>query len=125
MTRCPVYAPPREGPEGSPGSYRGFPLVFDSGARNKAFFCSQHHNVPRLARQRPHPLVSINPRDALSRGIQDGDNVEVVTPRGRARFKAQVTEDIAAGRVEADANGGGPLGPAAWRDCNVNELTDA
>ena len=51
--------------------------------------------------------------------------MEVVTPRGRARFKAQVTEDIAAGAVEADANGGGPLGPAAWRDCNVNELTDS
>ena len=121
----PVYAPPREGPEGSPGLMNEFPLVFDSGARNKAFFCSQHRNIPGLARQRPHPLVSINPRDALRRGIQDGDNVEVVTPRGRARFKAHVTEDIAAGCVEADANGGGPLGPAAWRDCNVNELTDS
>ena len=43
----PVYAPPREGPEGSPALTGAFPLVFDSGARNKAFFCSQHHNVPR------------------------------------------------------------------------------
>jgi anaerobic selenocysteine-containing dehydrogenase len=121
----PVYVPPREGPQGSPSLTREFPLVFDSGARNKAFFCSQHHNIPRLARLRPHPLVSMNPRDALPRGIEDGDIVEVVTPRGRARFKAQVTEDIAAGAVEADANGGGPLGPAAWRDCNVNTLTDS
>ena len=72
----------------------------------------QHHNVPRLARQRPHPLVSINTGDAAARGIADGDSVEVVTPRGRARFKAVVTDDIAEGAVEADANGGAPLGPA-------------
>ena len=51
--------------------------------------------------------------------------MDVVTPRGRVRFKALVTDDIAEGAVEADANGGGPLGPAAWRSCNVNELTDA
>jgi anaerobic selenocysteine-containing dehydrogenase len=121
----PVYAPPREGPAGSPGLLGEFPLVFDSGSRNKALFNSQHHNVPALARQRPHPLVSINPRDALPRGIKDGDSVEVVSPRGRARFRALVTEDIAVGAVEADASGGGPLGPAAWRECNVNELTDS
>jgi anaerobic selenocysteine-containing dehydrogenase len=121
----PVYAPPREGPQGSAELTGQFPLVFDSGARNKVFFNSQHHNVSRLARQRPHPLVSINTRDAASRGIEDGDSVEVVTPRGRARFRAHVTDDIVAGAVEADASGGGPLGPAAWRDCNVNELTDS
>ena len=121
----PAYVPPREGPEGSPGLVDEFPLVFDSGARNKAFFCSQHRNIPGLARRRPHPLVAINPRDAAARGIADGDSVEVVTPRGRAAFKALVTEDIVAGAVEADANGGGPLGPAAWRNCNVNELTDS
>jgi anaerobic selenocysteine-containing dehydrogenase len=121
----PVYAPPREGPEGSPQLTGEFPLVFDSGARNTTYFNSQHRNIPRLARQRPYPLVSINPRDAAARGIEDGDSVEVVTPRGRARFKAHVTDHIALGAVEADASGGGPFGPAAWRNCNVNELTDS
>jgi anaerobic selenocysteine-containing dehydrogenase len=47
-----------------------------------------------------------------------------VTPRGRVPFKAYVTQDIAPGSVEADASGGGSLGPTAWRICNVNELTD-
>ncbi len=120
----PVYAPPREGPAASPGLAREFPLVFNSGARNKVFFNSQHRNIPGLARQRPHPLVWINPFDALTRGIASGDSVELKTSRGRALFKALVTEDIAPGTVEADASGGGPAGPAAWRNCNVNELTD-
>ncbi len=41
------------------------------------------------------------------------------------RFRAHVTEDIVRGAVEANMGGGGPLGPPAWRDANVNELTDA
>jgi hypothetical protein len=35
-----------------------------------------------------------------------------------------VTEDIVPGVVEVNMGGGGPLGPKAWRDANVNELTD-
>jgi anaerobic selenocysteine-containing dehydrogenase len=120
----PVYAPPREGPASSPELAGEFPLVFNSGARNKVFFNSQHHNIPGLAKQRPDPLVWINLRDAQTRDIVSGDLVEVVTPRGRVPFKAYVTQDIAPGSVEADASGGGSLGPTAWRICNVNELTD-
>ncbi|MGO9309808.1 MAG: molybdopterin-dependent oxidoreductase [Spirochaetia bacterium] len=120
----PVYHPPREGPSSSPGLVEKFPLVFNSGARNKVFFNSQHRNIPGLARQRPHPLVWISPSDAHRRGIASGDPVEVVTLRGRVPYEAFVTGDIAPGIVEADASGGGPLGAAAWRACNVNDLTD-
>lgn len=121
----PVYAPPREGPSAAPALAKDFPLVFDSGSRNKSFFNSQYHNIARLADQRPNPLVWMNPRDALPRGIVSGDAVEVMTPRGRVRFEALVTEDIAPGAVEVDASGGGPLGPPSWREANVNELTDS
>src|SRR5208337_423133 len=95
-----------------------------SGARNKVFFNSQHHNIPGLAKQRPNPLVWISPQDARLRGILSGDPVEIVTLRGRVLFQAFVTEDISPGIVEADASGGGSLGPTAWKICNVNELTD-
>jgi len=120
----PVYVPPREGPAASPGLVEKFPLVFSSGARNKVFFNSQHHNIPGLAKQRPNPLVWISPQDARLRGILSGDPVEIVTLRGRVLFQAFVTEDISPGIVEADASGGGSLGPTAWKICNVNELTD-
>ena len=121
----PMYTPPREGPTAAPGLARDFPLVFNSGSRNKTFFNSQHHNIARLADQRPNPRAWLNPRDALPRGIATGDAVEVVTPRGQVRFEAFVTEDIAPGAIEADASGGGPLGPSSWREANVNELTDS
>jgi len=121
----PMYTPPREGPTSAPALAMDFPLVFNSGSRNKAFFNSQHHNIARLADQRPNPLAWLNPRDALPRGIASGDAVEVVTPRGHVRFEAFVTEDIVPGAVEVDASGGGPLGPSSWREANANELTDS
>ncbi len=121
----PLYVPPREGPTEAPELARDFPLVFNSGARNKTFFNSQHQNIRRLAQQRPNPLAWLNPRDALPRGISSGDSVEVATPRGQVRFEAFVTEDIAPGAVEVDASGGGPLAPPSWRESNANELTDS
>ena len=53
--------------------------------------------------------------DAAARGIADGDEVDVVTPRGSVRFRARVSADIVRGAVEANMGGGGPLGPEAWR----------
>ncbi len=38
-------------------------------------------------------------------------------------MRALVTEDIMEGCVDANMGGGGPVGPKAWQDCNVNDLT--
>ena len=120
----PVYTEPREGPLAAPELAREFPLVFNSGARVRTDFRSQHHGVAGLAAAAPEPQVSISPADAWARSIRDGDEVYVATPRGRARFRACVTADIAPGAIDANIGGGGPAGPQAWQDCNVNDLTD-
>ncbi len=120
----PVFRPPVEGPLGSPELARRFPLVFSSGSRNKVFFNSQHQHLPSLVERYPRPLVWIHPEDAAPRGIADGDRVLLSTPRGQVTFTARVTEDILRGTVEADAHGGGLLAAPAWRECNVNLLTD-
>ncbi len=120
----PKYTEPVEGPLGSPELAGRYPLVFNSGARRQSYFRSQHQGVPSLAADHPEPLVEMNPADAGPRGIGSGDLVEVSTPRGAVRFRAVVTEDIVAGTIECDMGGGGPLGPRAWQDSNVNELTD-
>ena len=39
-------------------------------------------------------------------------------------MRAIVTEDIVKGAVDANHAGGGPVGPHAWQECNINELTD-
>lgn len=120
----PVYTEPREGPLASPELARRYPLVFSSGARTQSAFRSQHHNIPSLVAKQPKPLAHLNRRDAEARGIADGDRVIVETPRGRVVFWARVDDDIVPGAIEVNMGGGGPLGPQAWQQANVNELTD-
>ncbi len=120
----PEYIEPSEGPLASPELARELPLVFNSGARPQTDFRSQHHGVEGLAADAPEPRVQLHPHDAAARGIATGDLVEVRTRRGRVPFRAVVTDDIVAGAVECSMGGGTPVGPRAWREWNVNELTD-
>jgi anaerobic selenocysteine-containing dehydrogenase len=120
----PVYHEPVEGPLAAPDLAREFPLVFNSGARTQSGFRSQHHNIPSLVARHPRPLANLHVQDAQVRGIEEGDRVLVVTPRGRVAFWAHLTEDILPGCVEVNMGGGGPLGPKAWQEANVNALTD-
>jgi anaerobic selenocysteine-containing dehydrogenase len=120
----PVYTEPTEGPLGNPQLAAQYPLVFNSGARTQFGFRSQHHNIPSLVSKHPSPLVHIHHDDAAERGIAEGDEVLVITPRGRVPFRASITWDIVPGVVEVNMGGGGPIGPQAWQERNVNILTD-
>jgi cysteine desulfurase NifS len=120
----PVYTEPHEGPVSQPDLAKPFPLVFNSGARVTTDFRSQHHGIPGLYKERPEPAVTINTDDADERGIVTGDLVTVRTARSEVTMRAFVTEDIVRGAVDANMGGGGPVGPEAWKQCNVNELTD-
>ncbi|MBJ6801910.1 IscS subfamily cysteine desulfurase [Geomonas propionica] len=119
----PVYSEPGEGPLADPVLARDYPLVFNSGARNMHDFRSQHHGVAVLSDPLPEPPVTLNAEDAAQLDVADGERVWVETPRGRALYRAQVTADIARGCIDAAMGGGGPLGPKAWQQCNVNQLT--
>jgi anaerobic selenocysteine-containing dehydrogenase len=120
----PVYQEPIEGPIGSPELAKEFPLVLTSGTRIQSAFRSQHLNIPGLLKLQDKPNILIHPVDAGPRGIRDGDRVCVKTKRGKVPFYAKVTERITRGVIEANMGGGGPLQPQAWREANVNELTD-
>ncbi|MGQ9502378.1 MAG: molybdopterin-containing oxidoreductase family protein [Anaerolineae bacterium] len=120
----PVYTEPKEGPISTPELAREYPLVFNSGARIQSDFRSQHHNIPGLLKMQPKPLVTLHPRDAAPRGIRSGDAVWVITPRGRVRYTARVSEDIVPGVIEANMGGGSPIASPPWRECNVNVLID-
>ena len=121
----PRYVEPREGPLANGELAAHHPLVLATGARVRSDFRSQHHNIPSLVAMAPAPQATIHTDDAAARGILDGDEVEVRTPRGALRFRARVSDDIVRGVVEANMGGGGPLGPRSWRETNVNDLTDA
>ena len=120
----PVYTEPGEGPLADPMLAREYPLVFNSGARTVHDFRSQHHGVRDLSDRLTAPPVTMHPKDAAGLGIAEGDRVWVETPRGRALFSARLTDDIMPGCIDAAMGGGGPLGSSAWRECNVNQLTD-
>lgn len=120
----PVYTEPREGPLAQTELAKSFPIVFNSGARVTTDFRSQFHGIPGLVKERPEPTVMINTRDAETRRIRHGDTVYVRSPRGQVRMRAIVTDDIVPGAVDANMGGGGPLGPKAWKECNINDLTD-
>jgi anaerobic selenocysteine-containing dehydrogenase len=120
----PAYQEPSEGPIGSPGLAKDFPLVLTTGTRIQSAFRSQHLNIPGLLKLQDKPNILINPEDAQKRGIQHGDRVWVKTKRGRVPFYAKVTERIVKGVIEANMGGGGPLQPKEWREANVNLLTD-
>ncbi len=119
----PKYTEPVEGPLARPDLAAAYPLVFNSGARPHTDFRSQDHGVPSLLRENPEPSVELNEADAAARGIATGDLVEVRTPRGAVPFRARVTADVVRGAVECSMGGGGPVGPPAWRERNVNDLT--
>ncbi len=119
----PKYVEPEEGPLSRPDLAATFPLVFNSGSRPHTDFRSQDHGVPGLLRDNPEPSVELNRGDAGRRGIASGDLVEVRTLRGAVPFRARVTDDLVAGAIECSMGGGGPVGPPAWRERNVNELT--
>ncbi len=120
----PVYCEPKESPMSNRDLAKSFPLVFNSGARVKTDFRSQHHGIKGLLKERPEPSVMINNVDAEKRGIENGDLVYVKTVRGQVKMRALVTADIVQGSVDANMGGGGPVGPKAWQECNVNDLTD-
>ncbi len=121
----PCYIEPKEGPLKAPQLYREFPLVLNSGARMQSTFRSQHLHVPGLVKLQDKPLVLINPGDAAERGINDGDMVIVSTLRGQVVFYADVTDNVLPGQVEINMGGGNPAQVEAWRQANVNYLTDA
>jgi cysteine desulfurase NifS len=120
----PKYTEPREGPIASAQLSEHYPLVFNSGARPHTDFRSQHHGIVGLLKDNPQPSVELHATDAAVRGIKTGDQVEVRTPRGAVLYRAEVTQRIVPGAIEANMGGGGPVGPKAWQQCNVNLLTD-
>ncbi|MBV6510185.1 MAG: Cysteine desulfurase IscS [Acidimicrobiales bacterium] len=120
----PRYTEPVEGPLAAPALAQEFPLVLNSGARTHTDFRSQHHGIAGLVVDNPEPTVELHQHDAEARGIRPGDLVEVRTARGSVPFRARVTSGIVEGAVEVNMGGGTPVGPPAWQQSNVNELTD-
>jgi anaerobic selenocysteine-containing dehydrogenase len=87
----PTYKEPPEGPVAAHQTAEKFPLIFNTGSREPMYTHSRHRNNPRLRELQPNPKLDINPKDAQSRGIKQGEDVIVETPAGRITVKANIT----------------------------------
>lgn len=115
----PDYDPPAESAEADPELAAEFPVNLLSPAAHH-FLNSTFSNVPSLQKGEKEPRIWINPQDAATRRIADGDWLRVWNRRGEVRLKAVVSENVKPGVAWS---------PSLWwhRDSpeggNVNALT--
>jgi anaerobic dimethyl sulfoxide reductase subunit A len=106
----PKYIAPWEGPDDELASV--YPLQLIS-PHAKTRVNSTLDNIPRLKRLADDRLW-LNPLDAESRNVQDGDNIRVFNARGQLIARARVTERIMPGVVG--------LAAGAWFHPNADGL---
>ncbi len=123
----PTFAEPPESPVSQPELAKEYPYILVTGARRREFFCSEHRQIESLRRRRPDPLAELHPDAAAAAGVADGDWILVESLRGKARFRAQVSEDIAPSVVSVDHGWWFPESSAPDKgifESNANELTN-
>ena len=85
----PQWREPPESLTGTPELTAEYPLVFSDYHTSKVYNAGWLRHVPALREVMPHPTLHIHPATARQRGIQDGDWVEVTSPHGTIRLKAE------------------------------------
>jgi anaerobic selenocysteine-containing dehydrogenase len=80
---------------------------------------TKFRNLESLKKLYPAPLATLHTEDASAKGIQNGDMVEVKSPKGVYEVKAEVTDNARRGMVVVDFGWGNP-----WDGSKgANELT--
>lgn len=102
------YMPPAELPD------QDFPFVLNTGRlQHQWHTLTKTGKIPTLNKLNPGPFVELHPEDATALGIQDKDQVEIRSRRGRAVLPAIVTNRVRAGNCFA---------PFHWNDVYGEDL---
>ena len=121
----PYYMEPSESPLRDDEVSRKYPLVMTNG-RLPYFHHSTLRNVPWLREMYPAPEVWINPADAETYGVANGDWIWIESQRGRIRGIANLTQGIGRGVVYMERywNPETLDTPThGWQEMNVNMLS--
>jgi anaerobic selenocysteine-containing dehydrogenase len=94
----PTHIPLNEGGDGEQPPSGPYPLLFIT-PPNHFFLNSTYANMPSNVRSEERPRLEIHPEDARTRGILDGDAVQVFNARGDVQLEASLTEDVRPGVV--------------------------
>jgi len=90
----PIYFEPPESPYSTPELAKEYPFVVITGGRIPAYFHTQQHQISRLRKQHPFPLVQIHPAAAGRLGIAEGDWVWIESPRGKCKEKVKLFDGM-------------------------------
>jgi anaerobic selenocysteine-containing dehydrogenase len=111
----PGFREPAESPVSRPDLAKEYPFILIAGTKLEAYTHSMMRNIPGLHKYAPENLVEINPKAAARLGINNGERVNIASPRGHIRCKASVTDSIDP-RVVHLYHG--------FKESNCNVLTD-
>ncbi len=107
----PLYAEPPYSPLASPDLAEDYPFVLCAGARLPMFIHSRLFRVPWSRSLRRDAAADLNPADARSLGIEQGDFIDLSSPHGSITVRANLTNMVRPGDVhmlhgypEADVN---------------------
>ncbi len=109
----PSWIEPSESPRAQPELAKEYPCVLFTGRSGPMYVHEQRRTIPWLREMQPEPYVWLNSAWARELGIEDGELVEVSSPRGKIRIKAEPTTIIKPGLLYV---------PGGWADANYNYL---
>ncbi|MDR2606041.1 MAG: molybdopterin-dependent oxidoreductase [Oscillospiraceae bacterium] len=111
----PRYREPVYSPISTPEIAERFPLIMCCGSRVPFYSNAKERELPWLRRFMPEPTVRLNPTDANSRGLTDGDYVRVTAPINETGIvvKLQTSETVKQGVIDI---------LHGWEQANANEL---
>ncbi|MDD6768705.1 MAG: molybdopterin-dependent oxidoreductase [Coriobacteriaceae bacterium] len=109
----PSWTEPSESPRAQPQLAERYPSVLFTGRSGPMYVHEQRRTIPWLREMQPEPYLWLNSAWARELGIEKGELVEVSSPRGKIRVKAEPTTVIKPGWLYV---------PGGWADANYNEL---
>ena len=109
----PSWIEPSESPRARPDLASEYPCVLFTGRSGPMYVHEQRRTIPWLREMQPEPYLWLNSAWARELGIENGEVVEVSSPRGSIRVKAEPTPIIRRGWLYV---------PGGWRDANYNVM---
>jgi anaerobic selenocysteine-containing dehydrogenase len=96
----PVYKPPKYSKDATPELAKEYPFVLNTGSRLPMFIHTRTFRLSWTKSMRPnHPSADINPDDAAALGIQQNQDIRLVTHKNSIVVKANLTQMVQRGVV--------------------------
>lgn len=109
----PSWIEPAESSRAKPEIAKDYPCVLFTGRSGPMYVHEQRRTIPWLREMQPEPYLWLNSAWARELGIVDGELVEVSSPRGKIRIKAEPTPILKPGWLYV---------PGGWTDANYNVM---